>query len=61
MAAALQRVGFVSIRRCELSDSDDPMFSAVEEPSRFRVIVSDFAELAVQGVKAASSRAQDLP
>lgn len=33
--AELKQAGFRSIRRCELGDSIDPAFSAVEDPSRW--------------------------
>ena len=48
MEAALSQAGFVSIRRCCLGDSDDPMFSRVESADRFTDIANGIPELAVQ-------------
>ena len=35
MAAALERHGFVDVRRAEIGDSEDPRFAEVEDPSRW--------------------------
>jgi hypothetical protein len=35
MSAPLASAGFTSIRRCEMEDSGDPAFAAVEQPDRF--------------------------
>jgi SAM-dependent methyltransferase len=45
--AALEAVGFSSIRRCEMGDSGDPAFAAVEQYDRFYDETSGIRELAV--------------
>jgi SAM-dependent methyltransferase len=47
MEAALKAVGFSSIRRCEMGDSGDPAFAAVEQHDRFYDEPSGIRELAV--------------
>ena len=51
LKAALERAGFVSVRRCQLGDSGDPMFSLVEDPNRFHDGNEDISELAIQATK----------
>ena len=45
--AALEAAGFASIRRCEMGDSGDPSFVAVEQHDRFYDEASGIRELAV--------------
>ena len=52
MAAALDHVGFVAVRRCALGDADDPAFAEVEAPNRFRFGRTGDAELAMEARKA---------
>jgi SAM-dependent methyltransferase len=47
MAAALETAGFSSIRRCEMGDSGDPAFAAVEQHDRFYDEPSGIRELAL--------------
>jgi SAM-dependent methyltransferase len=47
MEAALEAAGFASIRRCEMGDSGDPAFAAVEQHDRFYDEGSGIRELAV--------------
>jgi SAM-dependent methyltransferase len=47
IAAALEATGFTSIRRCELGDSGDPAFAAVEQRDRFYDEPSGIRELAI--------------
>jgi len=47
MAAALTLAGFTSIRRCEMGDSGDPAFAAVEQRVRFFDEPTGIRELAV--------------
>jgi predicted SAM-dependent methyltransferase len=49
--AVLSSVGFHSIRRCSIGDSNDPMFSRVERADRFNDTENGFTELAVHCVK----------
>ena len=46
MTDALTQAGFCDIRRCKFGDGKDPMFTLVEQPSRF--IDGDFVELAME-------------
>jgi SAM-dependent methyltransferase len=45
--AALKAAGFTSIRRCDMGDSGDPAFAAVEQHDRFYDEESGIRELAV--------------
>jgi SAM-dependent methyltransferase len=45
--AALKAAGFTSIRRCEMGDSGDPAFAAVEQHDRFYDEATGIRELAV--------------
>jgi hypothetical protein len=45
--AALKAAGFTSIRRCDMGDSGDPAFSAVEQHDRFYDEEAGIRELAV--------------
>ena len=45
--SALETAGFVAIRRCEIGDSGDPAFAAVEQQNRFYDEQNHFRELAV--------------
>jgi SAM-dependent methyltransferase len=47
MEAALKAVGFSAVRRCEMGDSGDPAFAAVEQYDRFFDEPSGIRELAV--------------
>ena len=47
IAAALAAAGFTSIRRCEMGDSGDPAFAAVEQRERFFDEPTGICELAV--------------
>ena len=47
----LELAGFVDIRRCELGDSNDPMFAQVEHAGRFVDAALDLRELAVSARK----------
>jgi SAM-dependent methyltransferase len=47
IAAVLASTGFTSIRRCEMGDSGDPAFAAVEQRDRFIDEPSGIRELAV--------------
>lgn len=49
--AILSNVGFRSIRRCSIGDSNDDMFSRVESADRFKDVDNDITELAVHCVK----------
>jgi SAM-dependent methyltransferase len=51
MTAALQRAGFVDIRRCEFGDSPDPMFAIVEQKSRYFDDNRQVAECALEARK----------
>jgi predicted SAM-dependent methyltransferase len=48
----LQKAGFTQIRRCDIGDSGDPMFDAVEERSRFYDEALDVRECAMEARKA---------
>jgi hypothetical protein len=45
--AALKAAGFTSIRRCDMGDSGDPAFTAVEQHDRFYDEDTGIRELAV--------------
>ena len=47
----LRQTGFVDIRRCSLGDSEDRMFTRVEEAKRFFDSNHSISELAVQATK----------
>lgn len=51
MTKQLEMAGFVEIRRCSFGDSDDPMFSQVEDPGRFLTASTGIAELAMSARK----------
>jgi hypothetical protein len=51
MSAALQSIGFVSIRPCEFGDSGDSMFALVEEPSRFKDQDLNIVECALEAFR----------
>ena len=40
LAKELKDAGFQAVRRCEIYDSNDPMFNLVEEPSRFESAIA---------------------
>ncbi len=40
LAAELRNAGFIDIRECSFNDSEDPMFTHVEDPSRFEFSVA---------------------
>jgi len=48
----LEQAGFTGVRRCEFSDSRDPMFALVEDKSRF--FESGERELAIEAAKPSS-------
>lgn len=48
MKAALAGAGFVDIRRCDLGDSEDPAFAAVERANRFRDEQLNVRELGIE-------------
>lgn len=48
MTDRLEAVGFTEVRRCVYGDSADPMFAAVEDPSRFHDEVLDAPEVALE-------------
>ncbi|HZD90704.1 MAG TPA: methyltransferase domain-containing protein [Pseudolabrys sp.] len=48
MTAALQRAGFVAVRRCRLHDSGHPAFRLVEQPDRFHDPGEDLEECAME-------------
>lgn len=54
ISAVLTSVGFTSIRRCEIGDSGDPAFAAVEQRDRFFDGPTGIRELAVHCQRPAS-------
>ena len=51
LRAALERVGFVKVRRCEFNDSADDKFRLVEEYGRFHDAMADIDECAMEAQK----------
>jgi hypothetical protein len=51
MAAALKKVGFISVRRCRFHDSTDEAFLSVEDFGRFHDGSVDLEECAMEAIK----------
>ena len=49
MRDAMEKAGFVDVRRCDLGDADDPMFADVERADRYNT--RGIPEVGVQGRK----------
>jgi hypothetical protein len=47
----LEKAGFTEIRRCEFGDSNDPMFTQVEDVGRFIDATLNLQELAIAARK----------
>jgi SAM-dependent methyltransferase len=51
MTAALEKVGFIGVRRCRFNDSKDEAFRLVEDASRFYDDSADVEECAMEAIK----------